>query len=242
MKHPKSYILTVLLLLSVFGTVEAQNHTHDPVKKIEVFGSAEKEITPDEIFFSITLKEYLDDDKQKVSIDNLERKLYSAIRKIGIEEEDFQIENVFGYNYDWQWRDKKKEREDFFAQKQYRVKFSKLDKINRLFAYLDPKGIQRANVSGYSHSRIEAYRRELKIEAMRNARDKATYLLDGIDESRGEVLEVQEVDQNTPPPVYYQSRGMAMAESTDMAQMQSPEIDFKKIKLSSQVRVVFRIE
>jgi len=27
-----------------------------------------------------------------------------------------------------------------------------------------------------------------------------------------------------------------------MAQMQSPEIDFKKIKLNTRVRVVFRIE
>lgn len=242
MKYTQAYTLMSLLMLTFFSAAQAQNNADQIVKKIEVYGSAEKEITPDEIYFSITLKEYLDDSKQKVSIDKLERELYNAVRKIGIAEEDFQIENVFGYNYDWQWRDKKKEREDFLTQKQYRIKFTELDKINRLFAYLDPKGIQRANISEYSHSRIEAYRRELKIEALRDAREKASYMLEGIGEARGEVLEVQEVGQNNAPPVYYQARGMAMAESADAMMMKAPDIEFQKIKLESKVRAVFRIE
>jgi uncharacterized protein YggE len=236
------YILTALLAGCISSLAIAQDRDQAIIKKIEVFGSAEKEVTPDEIYFSITLKEYLNEDKQKVNIDKLERELYNAVRKIDIPEEDFQVENVFGYNYDNYWRDKKKDRQDFLAQKQYRIKFSELDKINRLFAYLDPKGIQSANISGYSHSRIEQYRRDLKIEALRNARDKAEYLLEGIGEERGEVLEVQEMNQDYQPPVMYKARGMAMMESADAAMMASPDIDFQKIKIKSEVRAVFRIE
>ncbi|MFP4091182.1 MAG: SIMPL domain-containing protein [Cyclobacteriaceae bacterium] len=242
MMNSSRILSTLLIILSCTGLSLAQSPSGEPVKKIEVYGSAEEEITPDEIYFSITLKEYLNDDKKKIEIDKLERELYNAVRKIGIAEEDFQIENVFGYNYDWQWRDKKKDRQDFLAQKQYRIKFAELDKINRLFAYLDPKGIQSANISGYSHSRIEEYRRELKIKALRNAREKADYLLEGIDEQRGEVLEVQEINQDYQPPVYYKARGMAMMESADAAMMESPEIDFQKIKIKSEVRAVFRIQ
>ena len=240
MKTITQYILIGLLLSTFHTSAHAQTSASETVKKIEVYGSAEEEVTPDEIFFSITLKEYLNDDKKKVSIDKLERELYNAVRKIDIPEEDFQIENVFGYNYDWQRRDKKEGRQDFLAQKQYRIKFGELDKINRLFAYLDPKGIQNANISGYSHSSIEQYRRGLKIQALRNAREKAEYLLEGIDEKRGEVLEVQEINQNNQPPVYYKARGMAMMESN--AAMSAPEIDFQKIKIESKVRAVFRIE
>lgn len=242
MKTICKHVMLSLLISICAISVMAQSNSNELVKKIEVYGSAEEEITPDEIYFSITLKEYLTDDKQKVSIDKLERELYNAVRKIGIEEEDFQIENVFGYNYDRYWKDKKKEREDFLAQKQYRIKFAELDKINRLFAYLDPKGIQRANISSYSHSRIEAYRRDLKVKALRNARDKAEYLLEGIGENSGEVLEVQEINQNNQQPVYYQARGMAMMESADANMMDAPEIDFRKIKIKSEVRAVFRIE
>lgn len=242
MMNPSRFLAVALLILTYSGHSLAQAQGNEAIKKIEVYGSAAEEITPDEIYFSITLKEYLNDDKKKVGIDKLERELYNAVRKIDIPEEDFQIENVFGYNYDWQWRNKKKDRQDFLAQKQYRIKFAELDKINRLFAYLDPKGIQSANISGYSHSRIEEYRRELKIRALRNAREKAEYLLAGIDEQKGEVLEVQEINNNYQPPVYYKARGMAMMESADASAMNSPEIDFQKIKIKSEVRAVFRIQ
>ncbi|WP_277481045.1 SIMPL domain-containing protein [Catalinimonas alkaloidigena] len=225
----------------ISGVSLAQND-QEMVKKIEVYGSAKKEITPDEIYFSITMKEYIGEDKAKVSIEKLERELYNAVRKIGIPEEDFQIENVYGYNYNWYPWNKKKDREDFLAQKQYRIKFSELDKINRLFAYLDPKGIQNANISEYSHSQIEQYRRDLKIEALRNAKEKADYLLEGIDERRGEVLEVQEVNNNGyQPPVMYKARNMAMMESADSG-AQAPSIDFQTIEIEAEVRAVFRIE
>jgi len=240
--NPSKPIIALAIILWAVAPGMAQSPDNQPVKKIEVYGSAEDEITPDEIYFSITLKEYMDENKEKVSIDKLERELYNAVRKIDIPEEDFQIENVFGYNYDWQWRDKKKDRQDFLAQKQYRIKFAELRKINRLFEYLDPKGIQNANISGYSHSLIEQYRRDLKIQALRNAREKADYLLKGIGEERGSVLEVQEINQNNQQPVFYKARGMAMNESANMALATSPNINFQTIKIKSGVRAVFIIK
>ena len=242
MKKIIPYTLIGLLLTALYGHAQAQQQNSELVKKTEVFGSAEKEITPDEIYFSITLKEYIDEDKDKMGIDKLEQKLYNAVRKIDIPEEDFQIQNVFGYNYDRYWRDKKKERNDFLAQKQYRIKFTELNKINRLFEYLDPKSIQNANVSGFSHSRIEQYQSELKIEALRNASEKARTLLAGIGEEKGEVLQIQEIGQNSrPPTLYREARGMAMNEMMEADMAASPNIDFQKIKIKSEVRAVFRI-
>ncbi|WKN30135.1 SIMPL domain-containing protein [Porifericola rhodea] len=241
MNNNKFFGLVALFVLMA-GVGQAQS-TQDKelVKKIEVYGKAEKEIIPDEIYFSVTLKEYIGDDKRKVEIDKLERELYNAVRKIGVAEEDFQIENVFGYNYDQYWRNKKKDREDFLAQKQYRVKFENLNNINRLFEYLDPKGIQHANISEYSHSQIERYRRELKVEALRNAKEKAEYLLLGIDEKRGEVLEVQEMDNDYQQPVMYKARSMAMMDMAESGGMQAPQIDFQTIKIKYEVRAVFKI-
>lgn len=236
------YIMLTGFCMLMCGVTFAQTRPYEtPVKKIEVYGKAEREVTPNEIYFSITLKEYLGDDKKKVAMDKLERELYNAVRKIGIRDEDFQIENVFGYNQEWYPRDKKRDREDFLAQKQYRIKFADLDNINRLFEYLDPKGIQQANISEYSHSQIEQYRRDLKIEALRNAKEKADYLLLGIGEQRGEVLEVQEMNNGYQPPIMYKARNMSMMDSQESGAMDSPSIDFQKIKIESEVRAVFRI-
>ena len=234
--------LFTLFVMSWLHHAAAQPTNSQPmVKKIEVYGQAEEEVTPDEIYFSLTLKEYMDDSKEKVAMDKLERELYAAVKKIGVEEENFRIENVYGYNYDW-YRKKKPQREEFLASKEYLIKFSDLNQTNKLLASLDAKGIQSTNVDRYEHSKIEQYRRELKVKALKNAKEKATYLLQGIDESLGGVLEVQEIDGGAgQPPVYYrQARGMAMA-STEMDEA-SPEIDFQKIKLSFRVRAVFEIK
>lgn len=240
MKQLIKMCLLNMLAVAYAGYTWAQTYDEDKelIKKIEVYGNAEREITPDEIYFTITLKEYLDDNKNKVSIDKLERELYTAVRKVGVRDEDFQIQDVASYNYDWYWRDKKKEREEFLASKQYRITFKDLNEINHLFAYVDPKGIQSTNVSGYSHSNIESIRRDLKIEALKNAKNKAGYLLEGIRENLGEVIEVQEINNDYQPPIYY-AKTMERAQSADG--MEQPEIDFKKIKLQSQVRAVFRI-
>ena len=110
----------VLIFLFIFSYLPfmsyAQSDDSAMVKKIEVSGSAEEEIVPDEIFFAITLKEYLDDDKKKVSIDKLERQLNDAVRKLGVAEEDFRIEDIQSYNYDW-YRKKRPQREQFLASK-----------------------------------------------------------------------------------------------------------------------------
>ncbi len=239
------YILFNLLglfVVSTTGNAIAQTTGEQPmVKKIEVYGQAEEEVTPDEIYFSITLKEYMDGDEKKVKIDKLERDLYAAVKKIGVQEEDFRIENVYGYNYDW-YRKKKPQREEFLASKEYLITFSDLNQTNELLSSLDAKGIQSTNVDRYEHSKIEQYRRDLKIKALKNAKEKANYLLQGIDENLGGVLEIQEIDGDAgQPPVYYrQARGMAMS-SAEMDEA-SPEIEFQKIKLSFRVRAVFEIE
>ena len=232
--------LIILLLLTTMGYTVAQTQEQPMVKKIEVYGQAEEEITPDEIYFSISLKEYMDDNKKKVTIDKLERDLYAAVQKIGVEEEDFRIENINSYNYDW-YRKKKPQREEFLASKEYLIKFSDLNQVNELLASLDAKGIQSTNIDRYSHSKIEQYRKDLKIKALKDAKDKAAYLLQGIDENIGGILEVQEIDTGEgQPPVYYRARTMAMS-SAEMDEA-SPEIDFQKIKLSFRMRAVFEIQ
>ena len=235
------FVSSVLTLCIMSQALAQTKDDLSSVKKIEVYGLAEEEVTPDELYFSITLKEYRADGKQKTTIDELERGLNTAVKKIGVKEEDFRIEDVSAYNYDW-YRKKKPQREEFLASKEYLIKFSNLNQINELLGSLDAKGIQSTNVDRYEHSQIEQYRKNLKVKALKNAKEKATYLLQGIDEAIGGVLEVQEIDtEGGQPPVHYlEARSMAMA-SAEMDEA-APAIDFQKIKLSFRVRAVFEIQ
>ncbi|HYG39965.1 MAG TPA: SIMPL domain-containing protein [Cytophagales bacterium] len=208
----------------------------DNTRKIEVMGSAEMEVVPDEIYYTISLKEYKNNNK-KVEIEALEKQLVKAVSAASIPKEDLHIENMQGYNEYWE---KKRKSEDFLISKQYVLKLNNLFKINEIMSGVDPKGVAYTNISKYSHSKIEQFRKEIKIKALQAAREKAGYLLDGIDEELGEVLQIQEIGEYYPQP--FESRMANMEMKAMSADEASPEIGFKEIKLRYEVRAVFKIK
>lgn len=229
----------IMLMIAFFAAAtlgaQAQTESKTITRKIEVSGSAEKEITPDIIYFSISLKEYYDG-KTKVNIDKLEKDLQKAVADAGIPKENFTINNIYGYNYSWN----QKKDPNFEARKQYRLKLGDLNKINSILGKLDPKSIEYVNIDSYDHSRINEYKKELLVQALQASRDKATYLLAGIGEKCGSVLEIQESDGSNYPAPYMLKSQRVMAEANYDGGMQQ-DIDFKTIKLSYQVRAVYEI-
>ena len=235
----------VLLLLAgiaiTMGAWAQQSDNKPPVKKIEVNGSAEIEITPDEIYLDIVLKEYYKTKTSKIDISTLEKQLQDAIAKAGIPKENLTISNVFGYNPDLWWR-KKKNDPDFLAQKKYTLKLKRLDMTNIILAGVDEEGIASVNIASYSHSKMEEYRKEAKIKAIQAAKAKAAYLLGAIDENISGVLEVHEINTDNYSDVrpvntlYFANAKMAQPEAA------ASDIDFKTIKVRAEVNVVFGIK
>lgn len=223
-------------LFFAFSTF-AQQADKQPVKKIEVNGSAEMEITPDEIYFNISLREYVKG-KNKVEISTLEKQLQKAVADAGISKADFTIENVYGNNFEI--LRKKKDPQEFMARKQYRLKLTKLDKINEILGAVDAEGIENTRIASYSSSKMEAYRKEVKIKALLAAKEKAEYMLTAIGNKMDGVIEIQEMNTDN----YSDVRPMMMAnyKSAGVSEDASSDIDFKTIKIRAEVRAVFAIK
>jgi len=173
----------LILITLVTLTVSAFAQGVDLRRKIEVSGVAEKEVTPDIINVSVSLQEYLNG-KTKVTIDQLENQLESAVKEAGIAKEDFTINDVSGWNNTYN----KKKTPDFLASKQYSIKFHDLNKYNFILNKVDPKGIQSTNIDSYDYSKITELKKELKIQALLAAKEKATYLLAAINEKPGDAI------------------------------------------------------
>lgn len=228
----KKIILSSIIALSTFAAL-AQNV--DTRKKINVSGMAEQEVTPDEIYVGISLKEYLKDNKKRVSIEELESQLQKAVIKAGIASEDFMINNISSYTNYWE----KKKDPTFLASKQYSIKVTNLNNLNDILASVDPKGIAYTNIDRYAYSKENEIKKDLKIKALRQAKEKATYLVEAIGEKLGSALEIQDSENTTYPQPMYRNQMMMKAESADMAM---PDIDFKKIKITAQINAVFEIK
>ena len=229
----KKIILSIALLITVLG-LSAQ--TPDLRRKIEVNGTAETEVTPDIIYVGVSLKEYFEN-KKKVNIEDLERQLQNAVLKAGISKENFTINNISAYNYSWD----RKKNPDFLASKQYRIKVSDLNKWNQIINAVDAKGVQYSNIESYDYSKMESLKKDLKIQALKAARDKAVYLAESIGEKIGLALEINETSNEYYPQPMYRANVMMKTDAMEGSDSM-PDIDFKKIKLSYQMRAVFELK
>jgi uncharacterized protein YggE len=237
MSH-KNLILFILLLMAV--TTNAQTIVvEDKTKKIEVTGSAEMEVVPDEVYVSITLQEYYDKQKIKVDIDRIQKDFLDRCMKAGISKDRIQILSMSGFDQNsWYWRKRKKEQPDLLASTTYTIKFNSPAEIDKLVNTVDDNSTTQMHISKTSHSRIEEFRKDVKIKALQAAKAKAQYLCESIGEKLGNTLYVQEIESGYQP-MY---KGMASNMAMDVAQSANEGIDFQKILIRYEMRAQFGIQ
>lgn len=224
------------IILIAFAAISLNSFSQnvDLRHKIEVTGTAQQEVTPDIINVSISLQEYMNG-KNKVTIDVLENQLESAIKDVGIPHEDFTINNLSAWNNYYQ----KKKSPDFLASKQYLIRLHDLNKFDQIIGNVDPKGIQSTNIESYSYSKINDLKNELQLKALLDAKNRATFLVSGLGDKLGDVININISDNSDiVQPRPYQFKAMAIAGNTAAP---ASDIDFKKIKLVFTADATFEI-
>lgn len=232
----------VAFLFTNLSLSKAQTSVEKAPKKIEVTGNAEEEVAPDKLYIAISLKEYFKekDNKARVDILTLEQQLQKAVADAGIAKENLTVSSLNGSR---EWWGKKKPT-NYLESKTYILLVSNLSKIDGIINRIDEKGIESTGIDHAEYSKIESLRREVKIKALKAAKEKAGYLLEGIGEQLGEALEIVEVDNgyNYPQPVY----AMAAMKSARMeladAPMPESTVEIQKIKVRYDIKAIFRIK
>ena len=141
----------------------------------------------------------------------------------------------------WYWLRKKKE-PDFMATSTFSIKFSAAAQIEKLISMLDDNGPQNMNISRSSHSKMEEYRKQIKINALKAAKDKATYLCESIGAQVGEALYIKEIENGYNPPVYMEKTAMSNMAMSDGGGFTPSGLDFQKIKIRCEVMAQFAIK
>jgi uncharacterized protein len=215
-------------------------------KTISVTGSAEMEIIPDEIYVQVDLREYRKK-TEKTDIETIKTNFINTCRAIGIPDSAISIASYSGNNNNyWSWKKKKKD-PDMLAAISYEVVFKESKKMDELIDRLDDEAVNNFRIVKTSHSRIQEFRRQLKIQAVKAARDKATYLTESINEKLGEAVTITEPEDNGV--VYYPQNALSNSslrefKSNDISisDNNDPAIDFNKIRLKYDVVIVFALK
>lgn len=234
--------LTTVTLMSKSMSAQQNMPLPPPIPKIEVTGSAEMEVVPDEVYVSITLQEYRKENKSKVTIDEISRNFITTCEKAGIGKERIEVQNMSGFDQsEWYVRKRKKEQPDLMQQTSYTIKFSSPGEIDRLANLLDDNATQNIYIMKTSHSKETDFRKQLKTQALQNAKAKAQYMLEGIGSKAGKVIYVREVEATDMAYPMYKN-AMMMANSVMEAGGANDGLNFKKIKYHFDVEAHFEIQ
>lgn len=180
----------LFVFLSSFGL--AQNNPSQ--KYIEVTGSAEMTLQPDEIVLEIILTEYKDSQK-KIKLNEVENDFYEILRKNKIDTEKLNLEST---NNEWYWHWYWYGQYDRYVTRTINLKLDSKTNYLKLSEDLKFKGIQSIRIIKTTNSDIQRLRKEVKKEAIRAAKEKASYLLESVDEKIGGLLTVEELPEASP--------------------------------------------
>lgn len=225
-------IKVLLFAISLLATLSLQAQTNG--RYIEVTGTSEMEIVPDKIHYLIEIREYFEEEfdgkskpeeyRTKVPLAEIEQGLREAIAQAGIPQNAIRTEEIGDY-----WR---QQGQDFLVSKKFDITLTDFNQINEIVKRIDTKGIHTMRIGELENNDMPAYHQKGKIEALKAARRKATYLVEALGKRLGEVIRIVEKDSGNVSP-FAQSNVM----SSDAASFDN----FRTIKKNYSMLVRFEI-
>lgn len=225
-------IKVLLFAISLLATLSLQAQTNE--RYIEVTGTSEIEIVPDEIHYLIEIREYFKEEfdgkskpeeyRTKVPLAEIEQGLREALANSGIPQNAIRTQEIGDY-----WR---QQGQDFLVSKKFNITLTDFNQINEIVKRIDTKGIHTMRIGELENNDMPAYHQKGKIEALKAARRKATYLVEALGKRLGEVIRIVEKDSGYASP-FAQSNVM----SSDAASFDN----FRTIKKNYSMLVRFEI-
>ena len=189
---------------------------------IQVNGRAEKEITPDEFYLSIVINER--DSKGKISVESQQRDMIAALKRLGVNVE-------------------KQLKDTSVATAKYQLQLGSSAEVAKVWQALDGLGISNVSILKVSHSKIDEYKEQVRVEAMQNAKQSAQTLAGAIGQNVGKCFYIYDSNNNVMPVLYDNMAVMRSAKAGYGEEAAADEpLDFKTIKLQYNVQAKFVLE
>ena len=185
---------TILLLLVSTLLVFPLQAQETNERYIEVTGTSEIEIVPDKIHYIIEIREYFEEEfdgkskpekyHTKVSLSQIEQDLRKTLAEAGITQDAIRMQEIGDY-----WR---KQGQDFLISKKFDITLTDFRQINEIVKRIDTKGIHTMRIGELENKDILTYHQKGKIEALKAAQQKATYLVEALGKKLGDVIRIVE--------------------------------------------------
>lgn len=201
---------------------------------IQVTGRAEKELTPDEFYLQIVINER--DSKGKISVESQQRDMVVVLRKLGVDvEKQLKMANLSSEFF---------KKNTSVAMAKYQLQLGSSGEVAKVWQALDDLGISNISILKVTHSQLDKYKQEVRLEAMRNARESAQEMAGAIGQTIGKCFYIYDSNSNVLPVMYDNAVLMRSAKAVADAESVAEEdpLEFKTIKLEYGVQAKFVLE
>jgi len=236
----KIWLMLFLIITAIVAYGQDGSKNFIDKNYIEVIGHAEKQITPDEIYLKILINEK---DIKGQSLASIEKLMIEKFKEMGIDiSKQLEIKD-FSSNFKNYWIIKS----DIILTKEYQLLVYNAKTAGNVFIEMEKLGISNISIEKVDHSEIEKIKQEIKIDAIKSAKEKACALANAIGQNVGRALYIYEYSYNVntkggglTQPLKIMVRG----NTRDMNNMQEeamPTVEFEKIELEYNISVRFEL-
>lgn len=196
--------LTAILLFTVMS-LTAQTETMEPL--VNVTGEGIVKITADGVDIRVRVETQGKEALQvKSENDQSIDKVIKFLRSQGIDSKYVQTEYVnLNKNYDYNSKTY-----NYNANQTLTIKLKDLKMYEGVMTGLLNSGINRIDNVQFTSSKMEALRADARIEAIKNAKEKATAYASALGQTIGKAVQISEQGTSSPQPPMYKARMMSM--------------------------------
>ncbi len=231
----KYILLTVLCLVDTISHAQTKNFIDQPY--IEVSGSSDSLVTPDQIFIKIVLSER--ETKNKVSVEEQEVKMIAALKSIGVNTETNLTLNDFASSFRFYFLKQK----DVLKTKNYMLKVVDAATVSKVFLELEKLDISNAVIDRVDHTNIEGIKNICRARAIGIAKIKAVSLTQPLSQTIGPAINIMDFESNAEGTLQGRVAGLSIRLRGETGfgndKYEPPQIEFEKIKIKQSVNVKF---
>lgn len=230
----KITLITALFLGWYIANAQTKNFIDQPY--LEVVGSADTLITPNEIYIKINIQEK--DTRDRISVEEQELKMVNALKSLGIDIEKNLTTNDMASNF----KSYILKGKEVVKSKQYLLKVADAVTVSKVFIGLEELEISNSSIDRVDHSDLENYRNQMRQKAMQNALTRANALTKPLNQKIGPAIHVAD-NENYNLGNQLQGRLAGVNISTikirGAASLNVANIEFEKIPVATNIQVKF---
>jgi uncharacterized protein YggE len=236
----KTCIFLVCLITSFISQAQSKNFIDQPY--LEVTGSADTLIEPDEIYINIIISEK--DNRDRIPVEEQETRMLASFKEMGIDIENNLSVNYMGSNFKYILLKGK----EVIKTRQYVLEVKDARTAAQVFLLLEQLDISNTSIQKVNYSAINSLRNVMRNKAVANARERAIALASALQQNVGNAIHLVDIDNNNLANQLYGSQLQDVVVTgytvklKGLTQGSNPGVEFEKIKVSALVGAKFLLK